>query len=310
MKILISGSLAYDRIMSFPDKFSNHILPEKIHILNVAFTVNGLEEKFGGTAGNIGYSLTLLGERPLILGAGGTDFSRYREWLERQGLSLEGIRSVPEVLTAGAYIMTDKSDNQITAFNPGAMNYPSLFRLDGLGGYEYLAIVAPGNLEDMQNYCRDFRERRIRYIFDPGQAITSFTGEQLLDMITGAYILISNDYELEMIKAATGLDRDELLARTSAIITTLGENGSLLVTSDGEIPTPAARAAKVIDPTGAGDSYRSGLIKGLVTGRELEVAARMGAVSASYAVEHLGTQEHCFTLEEYWSRYEENFGPL
>ena len=309
MQILISGSLAYDRIMDFPDRFSNHILPEKIHILNVVFTVTDLEERFGGTAGNIAYGLTQFKAEPLILATSGTDFGRYEARLIDQGLSLTGIRAIPNELTAGAYITTDQADNQITAFNPGAMKYPSLYELDGKDNHRKLMIVAPGNLEDMQVYCRRCRELGIKYVFDPGQSITSFSGDQLLDMLSGSYVTISNDYELSMIMSATGLSRDELLKRTGNLITTLGEEGSLIITSEEEKKIPAAKASRVLDPTGAGDAYRAGLIQGLIKNKSLVEAARMGAVAASYAVEKVGTQEYSFDLKEYWARYETSFGP-
>jgi adenosine kinase len=309
MQIFVSGSLAYDRIMDFPGKFADHILPDKIHILNVCFTVNGLTEKFGGTAGNIAYSLALLEEQPLILAAAGKDFDRYENWLLKHQLSLQGIRRISEELTAGAYITTDQADNQITGFNPGTMKYPSLFKFDGVNPRKALAIVAPGNLEDMFTYARTYKEKKITYIFDPGQSITALLADQMTEMLTGSGLLISNDYELEMIMRATGLEKAELLLCTGGIITTLGENGSLVCTRDQEVKIPAARPAQVLDPTGAGDAYRAGLIKGLVTGRSMQDAARLGAVCASYAVECHGTQEHRFSHEEFWSRYHTNFGP-
>ena len=310
MQIFISGSLAYDRIMDFPDKFSNHIIPEKIHILNVVFTVSDLEERFGGTAGNIAYGLTLFNEEPLILATSGLDFGRYEAWLGERGLSLIGIREINDELTAGAYITTDMADNQITAFNPGAMKYPSLYEFDDEDDRKKLMIVAPGNLEDMQNYSRMCREREIPYIFDPGQSITSFSGGQLLDMLTGSYITTTNDYELNMIMAATGLSREKLLERTETLITTLGEDGSLIVTPEGGTRIPAARAARVKDPTGAGDAFRAGLLEGLIRGKSLARAAKMGAVAASFSVEHVGTQEYSFSLDEYQTRYEAAFGPM
>lgn len=308
MRILISGSLAYDRIMDFPGRFADHILPEKIHILNVCFLVNGLQEKFGGTAGNIAYSLALLGERPLIVATGGRDFDRYEHWLRQHGLSLDGIRRIEEELTAGAYITTDQADNQITGFNPGAMKHPARFHVDGFDPGQTIAIVAPGNLEDMQTYSRSFREAGIPYICDPGQNIPAFSAEQLLDMITGSEGLISNDYELEMIGKKTGLPKDKLLGRTRAIITTLGDKGSLIATGDREVHVAAVRAARVVDPTGAGDAYRAGLIKGRVLGKPLEEAARVGATCASFAVEHHGTQEHRFSETEFWQRHQAHFG--
>ena len=309
MQIFVSGSLAYDRIMDFPGKFSDHILPDKIHVLNVCFTVNSLKEKFGGTAGNIAYSLALLGERPLILATAGKDFDKYEAWLLKHGLSLQAIRRITEEFTAGAYITTDQGDNQITGFNPGAMNYPSLFKFDDVDPGAALAIVAPGNLEDMLTYTCRCKERKIAYIFDPGQSIPALSGGQLVEMLTGSRLLISNDYELEMIMRSTGFEKAQILLRTGGMITTLGEGGSLVCTPDEAINIPAARASRVLDPTGAGDAYRAGLIKGLVVGDSLPDAARTGAVCASYAVECHGTQEHIFSEEDFWARYERSFGP-
>ena len=308
MQILISGSLAYDRIMDFPGKFSDHILPDKIHMLNVCFVVNGLAERFGGTAGNIAYSLALLGEKPLILSAAGSDFGKYEAWLKQHDLPLEGIRLVEEELTAAAYITTDMADNQITGFNPGAMKYPSRYRVDGSHPADKLAIVAPGNVEDMVHYSKTYKEFHIPYIFDPGQQITSLSTEQLVEIVSGSKMLIANDYELEMITQKTGLARDELLKRTEVIICTLGENGSLIITGHGETKIGVAKVSRVLDPTGAGDAYRAGLIKGLVSGKEVADAARMGATCASYAVECQGTQEHKFSQEDFWARYGANFG--
>ncbi|UCG13342.1 MAG: carbohydrate kinase family protein [Deltaproteobacteria bacterium] len=308
MQILVSGSLAYDRIMDFPGKFAEHILPDKIHVLNVCFVVNSLTEKFGGTAGNIAYNLALLGEHPLILATAGNDFDKYEAWLSKHELSLEGIKQIPEELTAGAYITTDLSDNQITGFNPGAMKYPSLNQFDGVNPREALAIVAPGNVEDMITYSRIYKQKEIPYIFDPGQQIAVLSGEQLNEMTTGSELLISNDYELEMIIQKTGLGKEELRSRTKTIISTLGEHGSLIYTSQQEVKIDAATASQVLDPTGAGDAYRAGLIKGMVLGKELEEAAQMGATCASYAVERYGTQEHGFTQEEFWGRYRATFG--
>ncbi len=310
MQIFISGSLAYDRIMDFPGKFADHILPDKIHILNVCFMVNGLIEKFGGTAGNIAYNLALLGERPLILATAGKDFRRYREWLLQHDLPLDGIRIIPEEFTAGAYITTDQADNQITGFNPGAMKYRSLYSFDGVDPSQALAIVAPGNLEDMLIYSQTYVEKHIPYIFDPGQSIPMWSGDRLAEMITGASITISNDYELEMILKKTGWRQADILERCQVLITTMGDKGSLIRRRDEERHIPAVPVRQVVDPTGAGDGYRAGFIKGLVMGKGLVEAAQIGACCASYAVEFYGTQEHTFTQEEFWARYEANFGPL
>ena len=298
MQIFVSGSLAYDRIMDFPEKFSDHILPDKIHILNVCFMVNGLKEQFGGTAGNIAYSLALLGEQPFILATAGKDFHSYRNWLTEHGLRLDAIRIISDEFTAGAYITTDKADNQITGFNPGAMKYPCLYPIDGAEPQETLAIVAPGNLDDMLTYSKSYRERNIPYIFDPGQSIPALSTDGLIEALTGSRLFISNDYELEMVVRSTGMPKSDLLKKTGAIITTLGENGSLVSSSEGDVQIPAVPVKRVLDPTGAGDALRAGLIKGLLMGKSLLVAGQMGAVCAGYAVECQGTQCHRFSQEE------------
>jgi len=308
VEIVISGSLAYDRIMEFPGRFSDHILPDKIHILNVCFTVEGLQENFGGTAGNIAYSLALLGERPLILSAVGRDFGRYRRWMEEHRLPLIGIREIKTEFTAGAYITTDKDDNQITGFNPGAMNKPSKFKVEELVEGEALAIVSPGNVDDMLAYSRDHKRRKVPYIFDPGQQIPIMPADGLAEMLTGCAVLISNDYELEMIMKATGLAKTDILERAQAVITTLGDEGSVVHIGGEETLVPAVKAVRVKDPTGAGDAYRAGLIKGLVMEKPLPEAARLGAACASFAVEKLGTQAHAFTEDEFWGRFEAAFG--
>jgi len=303
MTIYVSGSLAYDRIMNFPDKFSNHILPDKLHILNVCFLVNDLEERFGGTAGNIAYSLALLEERATILAAAGNDFERYQSWLQKHGISLDGIRLVQDVPTASAYITTDRADNQITAFNPGAMNTATNGYQTRFDPGENLAIVSPGNLEDMQKFPEIYREKNIPFLFDPGQNIPAFSGAQLRSMIQGSRILIANDYELSLIMEATGLDKSGLLQLTSAIITTLGEEGCLITEKSSEQDIPAVQVTRAQDPTGCGDAFRSGLIKGLRQGKDLKAAAQMGATCASFCVEHKGTQEHRFTVDQFWNRY-------
>jgi adenosine kinase len=306
--IYISGSLAYDRIMDFPGKFSDHILPDKIHILNVCFTVNGLKEQFGGTAGNIAYSLALLSETPRVLATAGKDFDRYRAWMETHHIPTDGIRIIPEEFTAGAYITTDMTDNQITGFNPGAMKFACGGSVQLPNGQKAIGIISPGCPEDMIGYARRFKELEIPYICDPGQQIPILPGEVLSEMITDSEILISNDYELEMIQKSTGMTTRGLMSRTGALITTLGENGSRVQDGKTETRIPAVPPDGVVDPTGAGDAFRAGLIKGLVMGKPLGEAASMGATCASYAVACLGTQEHRFTADEFWRRHTENFG--
>lgn len=310
MNIFVSGSMAYDRIMDFPGRFSDHILPEKIHILNVCFTVNGLLEKYGGTAGNIAFTLTLLDENPIIMATIGKDYESYFNWLNKNNISTEGIKIVYEEFTASAYITTDKADNQITGFNPGAMRYPSGYKFSNDNINNSIGIISPGNLLDMVEHAKGFQQKNIKYICDPGQSLTQWESKSLINWIKGSMLLIANDYELELIMKITGLDKKELLCLTTTIITTLGEKGSLISTSDGDLKIPAALVKNIVDPTGAGDAYRAGLIKGLVEGRGIEISAKMGAVAATYAIENYGTQEHYFTYDGFAERYRANFGKL
>ena len=302
MDIITSGSLAYDRIMDFPGYFSDHILPEKIHVLNVSFTVTGIIEKFGGTAGNIAYALSLLGEKPIILATIGRDYHRYFEWLMKNNIAYDNITIIEEELTAGAYITTDRADNQITGFNPGAMKYPSSFNFDKINPKESIAIIAAGNLEDMMNYSITCKAKSIDYIFDPGQSLPMWDSQDLIQCIEGSKIMVSNDYELELIISKTGLDKKKLLQRTNTIITTLGELGSHVCTPDCEINIPAIKPKEVVDPTGAGDAYRAGLIKGLIQCKNIEQSAKMGSACASFAIECHGTQEYYFSLTEFEDR--------
>ena len=302
MKIIVSGSLAYDRIMDFPGHFSDHILPEKIHALNVCFQVDGMKEKFGGTAGNIAYALTLMGEKPVISATIGRDYHQYFKWLAQNGISHETIKIVEDEFTASAYITTDKADNQITGFNPGAMKHSSCLDFDRLNPKETLMIISPGNLEDMVNYPRHCKARGMNYIFDPGQSLPMLDAKDLIQAIEGCLILISNDYELDLITSKTGLSKETLRRRAKTIIVTLGELGSKVFTPEGEITVSAVTPTKVEDPTGAGDSYRGGLISGLIRGRDIVQCARMGSVCASFAVECYGTQEYRFSPEEFNQR--------
>ncbi len=314
MRIYISGSLAYDRIMNFPGKFSDHILPDKVHMINISLVVDGVAEKFGGTAGNIAYNLALLEEHPHILATAGRDFSNYEKWLRKFELPLDGIQPIDGELTGGAYIMNDQENNQITGFNPGAMKFSCAKPIDrsNIGGS--YGIVSPGNIDDMVGYPKTYKELNIPYIFDPGQQIPALSPEQMLAALTGAALLVTNDYELEMIMQKTGMTKAQLLERTGGIITTLGEKGSLLCEFDRTQTIEAVSVSRVIDPTGAGDAFRAGLLKGLIEKRPLDDCCRMGATCASYCVEKFGTeettgpQEHSFTLDQFWTRFREHYG--
>ena len=299
MNIVVFGSLAYDRIMSFPDNFSDHILPDKIHILNVCFVVDGMAEHLGGTAGNIAHALYLLGEKPIVTSTIGHDYQRYFKKLEQSGIDTRAIKVIDSEFTAGCYITTDKGDNQITGFNPGAMKHSSEFDVSGFDPKETVFISSPGNAADMINYCRACSKAGIPYIFDPGQQIPVLMAGDLVEVITDCMLLIVNDYEFDMIMNKTGLSREELLNLGGATIITLAEQGSRLYAGGRETHIPAATAAQITDPTGCGDAYRGGLLAGLAEGRDLVESAMLGSVCASFAVEKLGTQEYSFSREEF-----------
>jgi adenosine kinase len=302
VNIIVSGSIAYDRIMEFPGTFSDHIIPAKIDSLNVCFPVDTMLERFGGTAGNIAYALTLLGERPLISASVGRDHQRYFDWLRQNGISTQYINVVEDEMTACANITTDRAANQITVFHFGAMKHSAHLDFRRFDPRETLVIVSPGNMQDMTDYPRLCQAGGIPYIFDPGQQVTIFSADQLIQAITGARILICNDYEMELIVKKTGLSQNELLKLTETIIVTKGEQGSRVSLPGKDVEIPVARPQHVVDPTGAGDSYRGGLISGLVKGLSIEQSARLGSVCASFCLEHCGTQEYRFTAAEFNQR--------
>jgi len=309
MSMYIVGSVAYDRIMTFPGAFGEHLLPDRLHILNVCFLIDRVDLKRGGTAGNIAYNLALLGEKPLILATAGKDFALYDTALKKLKLPRDGIRIVKDDWTAAAFIITDQHNNQITAFSPSAMRFPCEYAFPALDPVNDIAIVGPGNLEDMVRLPAFFRKHGIRYIFDPGQQIPALSGAELTDALTGAFGCITNDYELELILKRTGLTEKTLAGRVTWLITTLGGKGSRV---DGERRSTlgTAEPERVLDPTGAGDAYRAGLIKGLVAGLPMPEAAALGATCASFCVEHSGTQEHAFTKRTFLARHQKNFGRL
>ncbi|MCL1889599.1 MAG: carbohydrate kinase family protein, partial [Desulfovibrionaceae bacterium] len=280
-----------------------------IHRLNVSFSIGKMDEKRGGTGGNIAYNLALLGEPGILLASVGRDFGPYEAFLRRAGLSLEGLRRLPDEFTAGAYITTDLQDNQITAFHSAAMNMPCGYVFPALDPAVDLGIIAPTNNEDMEEHAKFYRSNGIRYIFDPGQQIIGLSLERLLAGINGAAMLVSNDYELELILNMFKADLSKLLELVPVVITTLGHEGSRISRRGMESAhIQAARAAYVHDPTGAGDAYRAGLIKGLLHGLPLEECACLGSVCASFCVERLGTQEHYYDSKAVAERLLENYG--
>ena len=303
--ILVCGSLAYDRIMDFPGKFSDHILAGKTHILNLSFTVNDVKESFGGTGGNIAYNLALMGERPQIIAAAGKDFGRFQQWLKKNKIDIIGVKIVKNELTASAYIMTDKDDNQITAFYPGnKIQIPLTPFIKE--GKNYLAIIAPDLVARMAECAKIFRQNDIPYIFDPGQQIASYKIQELKYAIAGAKVLIGNDYEIELILKKLKIKQLEKLVEI--LVITKGGQGSEIYSLGKKIIIPPAKPKFILDPTGAGDAYRAGFIKGLTMGWELEKCGRLASVAAIYTIEKYGTQTHAFSWAEIVKRYKNNYG--
>jgi adenosine kinase len=296
--------------MDFPGHFADHILPDKIHVLNVCFNINCLVEKFGGTAGNIAYTLGALGEKPYIVATSGQDFDRYQRWLEENQLPTVWIKEIPGVFTAGAYITTDLDDNQITAFNPGAMAHAAdLPPLDG-GKENAVVLISPGNKTDMMTFAEEARRKHVPFFFDPGQSLNIWQGEELQEAVAGAVCFISNDYELSLFLQMTGWSLTTLRNHVEVIITTRGPEGSILDIQGDKTLIPASRVQEVRDPTGAGDAYRAGLLKGWTMSLDWQTGCQMGSVAATYAVEHYGTQEHRLDWQGFCRRYENQFGAL
>lgn len=308
MPILVSGSLVYDHIMGFPDRFKNHILPESIHILNVCFTVEKLEKSKGGTAGNIAYNIKLLGGDPIIISSVGQDGGEYLKYLKNIGIGADRIKTDKKLFTASCYITTDRGDNQITAFYNGALgSAPDIF-LSKREKNPKWAIVSPTQKKVMLRHLSQCVGHGVKTIFDPGQQIPAFTDRELKEAISEANVLVGNDYEIKMIQKRTGWGKKEILKRVETLVTTYGERGSRIETCDRqEILVEACRVKKIKDPTGAGDAYRAGFLVGLDKGYNLRMCARLGSVAASFAIEKYGTQEHNFSHREFTRRYKTSY---
>ncbi len=307
MSALICGSFAYDNIMVFHDQFKNHILPDKVHILNVSFLVPDMRREFGGCAGNIAYTLKLLGGEPLPMGTVGTDFGPYAAWMDTQGITREHVKTVDGTFTAQAFITTDMDDNQITAFHPGAMNHAHRNSVTQAQGAS-IGMVSPDGREGMLQHAAQFEEAGIPFIFDPGQGMPMFTGAELRRFIAQASWLTLNDYEWQMMRKATGYSEEDVAARVDALIVTRGAEGSVIY-RDGEVlQIPVAQAAELNDPTGCGDAYRAGLLFGLASDMDWPTIGRVAAVAGAIKMEHHGTQNHRFDRAEFQSRFKESFG--
>ena len=307
MRTLICGSMAYDTIMVFHDHFKNHILPDQIHILNVAFLVPDMRREFGGCAGNIAYTMKLLGADPVIMATVGDDFSAYRERLNQFGLDQSHIRPVPKTFTAQAFITTDLADNQITAFHPGAMNHAHENQVADAAGIT-LGIVAPDGRQGMQDHARQFHEAGIPFIFDPGQGLPMFSGVELQQFVELADYVAVNDYEAKLLQERTGHTLERLAKEVKALIVTLGAQGSRIYADGEEIDIPPAKPRAVMDPTGCGDAYRAGLMTGMQKGLDWSTCGRLAGLMGSIKIAHRGGQNHRFGWDEIAERFKEAYG--
>jgi adenosine kinase len=307
MTTLVCGSMAYDTIMVFPDQFRKHILPDQIHILNVSFMVPDMRREFGGTAGNIAYNLKLLGDDPLIMATVGHDFGEYEAHLARLGLSTRCVRRLEDQFTAQAFITTDIDDNQITAFHPGAMLSAHLNRVPDVPEAT-LGIVSPDGRDGMVEHARDFAAAGIPYVFDPGQGLPMFSGEDLMALIAPARALAVNDYEARVVEQKTGRSMAEIASRIEAVVVTRGPDGCTVFHDGRCMDIAAARADAVVDPTGCGDAFRAGLLHGMARGWSWEKSARLACVMGALKIAHRGGQNHRPSRTEIASRMREAFG--
>jgi adenosine kinase len=307
MSALICGSMAYDNIMVFPGKFKEHILPDKIHILNVSFLVPTMRRSFGGCAGNIAYNLKLLGGNGYPMATVGHDFAIYRARLEQLGLDLRYVKTIAGEFTAQCFITTDLDDNQITAFHPGAMNHAHAQAVPADAGIS-LGLISPDGRDGMIQHADQFAKAGIPFIFDPGQGLPMFDGDDLKGFIDKASYVTVNDYEGQLISERTGLRHEEIAERVKAFIVTRGGEGSTIYANGKQIAIPCAKAKQLKDPTGCGDAYRAGLIYGIQKGFDWQTTGRIASLIGAIKIEHEGPQNHSFTMSEFKARYKEEFG--
>ena len=309
MKIIVTGSIAYDYLMHFPGKFTEHFLPEHMSRLSLSFLVDTMDKRRGGCAPNIAYTLALLGERPALMATAGQDFEEYRRWLEAAGVDTSLVKQVEGKFTASFFCSTDVESNQIASFYTGAMANAGELSFRTVTGVK-MVIVSPNDPAAMVQYAEECRTLGIAFVWDPGQQCARMSGPELADGIEGAAIVICNDYEIELMKQKTGLDEAAILSRAGALIVTRGEEGCTIQQGTDVATVSAVPPRAIVDPTGVGDAFRGGLLKGLAAGWGLEVACRVGSVAATYALEHLGGQSHAYTWDEFRARYTTHFGEI
>lgn len=307
MTVVATGSIAFDYILSYSGRFRDHILMDKTHILNLSFLVERLEKRRGGVAANYAYNLALLGYPSAILATAGTDADEYHVWLAARGIDVSGLRLLDGVMTATGFTTTDSEDNQLTGYYGGAMLQADVLGLDDTVPDPEVVLIGPNGPAAMARLVRECRERAVRWVYDPAHQLSSMPDDDLRDGVRGAWILIGNDYELELIQQRTGRDIAALLDDCEMVVTTRGRNGSRLHMRDRMVEVAAAPARTEVDPTGAGDAYRAGLVAGLLRGLDLMDAARVASLAATYVVEQMGTVEHLYTQEEFASRFQHAF---
>ena len=309
MRIVVTGSIAFDYLMSFPGKFTDHFLREHMNRVSLSFLVDSMDKRRGGCAPNIAYTLALLGERPLLMATAGEDFGEYREWLDAAGIDTSQTLQVEGKFCASFFCSTDVDNNQIASFYTGAMADAGQLSFRSVHGCG-LAIIAPNDPGAMVQYAEECRTIGIPFIFDPGQQCARMSGDDLRNGLTGAAVVIVNDYELELLRQKTGLSEADILKLAKALIITRGELGSSVVTADAWMDVAAVAPHRIVDPTGVGDAYRGGFMKGMALDLPYETCARMGSVAATYALEHLGGLSHAYTWDEFKQRYQQHFGAL
>ena len=310
MNLIVTGSIAFDYLMSFPGKFTEHLLPEHFSRVSLSFLVDTMDKRRGGCAPNIAYSLALLGEKPMLMGTAGQDFGDYRRWLDAAGIDTTLVKEVDGKFTASFFCNTDEANNQIASFYTGAMAHAAELSFRTVTPRPDLVIISPNDPAAMVQYADECRTLGIKYMFDPGQQCARMSGDEIREGIVGASLVICNDYEFELIRQKTGLDEADVLALAGVLIVTKGENGSSIMQPGSQIDVPAVTPTRIADPTGVGDAFRGGFMKGLALGVNYDVCAQLGSVAATYALEHLGGSSHAYTRAEFTARYEEHFGAL
>ena len=307
MSIVVTGSIAFDYLMSFPGKFTEHFLPEHMSRVSLSFLVDSMDKRRGGCAPNIAYTLALLGASPRLMATAGQDFDDYRRWLEAAGVDTSLTREVAGKFTASFFCSTDTENNQIASFYTGAMANAAELSFRGVEDCE-LAIISPNDPAAMVQYAEECRTLGVPFIWDPGQQCARMSGPELQTGFEASTLIICNDYEFEMLRQKTDIDETSALDHTETLVITRGEEGCSIYTREGRKDVPAVTPSRIVDPTGVGDAFRAGYMKGLSQSAAPEICARMGAVAATYALEHLGGQSHAFTWAEFVARYEANFG--